>query len=76
MQVAHRGFYIFKVDATNLVDPYDRGVSTLPEVYEVAMNSQLSTPLDDTTSITVGGAHYTLYGSCTGFAVQHRTAFE
>lgn len=58
MQVAHRGFYIFKVDATNLVDPYDRGVSTLPEVYEVAMNSQLSTPLDDATSVTFGGTHF------------------
>ncbi|KAK9907695.1 hypothetical protein WJX75_008271 [Coccomyxa subellipsoidea] len=55
MQVSHRGFYSFKVDATNLVDPYDRHVSVMPEVYEVAMNSQISTPLSDTMGATLGG---------------------
>ncbi len=56
MQVSHRGFYSFKVDATSLVDPYDRHVSTMPEVYEVAMNSQISSPLSDNTVATLGGA--------------------
>lgn len=56
MQVSHRGFYSFKVDATSLVDPYDRHVSVMPEVYEVAMNSQISTPLSDTMGATLGGA--------------------
>jgi hypothetical protein len=55
MQVAHRGFYSFKIDAQNLVDPYDRSVSMLPEVYEVAMNSQITTPFSDTTAATLGG---------------------
>lgn len=56
MQVSHRGFYSFKIDATSLVDPYDRHVSVMPEVYEVAMNSQISTPLSDTMGATLGGA--------------------
>lgn len=55
MQTAHRGVYMFKVDATNLVDPYDRHVSVMPEVYEVAMNSQISTSISDTTNATLGG---------------------
>ncbi|EIE26180.1 DnaJ-domain-containing protein, partial [Coccomyxa subellipsoidea C-169] len=55
MQVSHRGFYSFKIDATSLVDPYDRHVSVMPEVYEVAMNSQISTPLSDTMGATLGG---------------------
>jgi hypothetical protein len=54
-QVAHRGFYIFKIDASELLDPYDRRVATAPEVYEVAMNSQLHTPLSDDTGVTIGG---------------------
>ncbi|BDA50839.1 DnaJ homolog subfamily C member 11 [Coccomyxa sp. Obi] len=55
MQVSHRGFYSFKVDATSLVDPYDRHVSIMPEVYEVAMNSQISSPISDNTVATLGG---------------------
>ena len=54
-QVAHRGFYIFKIDASELLDPYDRDLMTTPEVYEVAMNSQLHTPVSDDMGVTIGG---------------------
>lgn len=55
MQVAHRGIYVFKIDAQNLIEPYDRHVSMLPEVYEVSMSSQISSPLNDSTVATLGG---------------------
>ena len=63
MQVSHRGFYSFKVDATSLVDPYDRHISAMPEVYEVAMNSQISSPISDNTVVTLGGAICVLQSS-------------
>ena len=54
-EIAHRGFYSFKVSAADFLDPYDPRVRSKPELYEVAMNSQLSSQLSDTTIVTVGG---------------------
>ncbi len=56
-EIAHRGFYSFKVNAADFLDPYDPEVRSKPELYEVAMNSQLSSQLCDTTVVTIGGAH-------------------
>ena len=55
-EIAHRGFYSFKVSAADFLDPYDARVRSKPELYEVAMNSQLSSQLSDSTIVTVGGA--------------------
>ncbi|CAK0784705.1 hypothetical protein CVIRNUC_007909 [Coccomyxa viridis] len=54
-EIAHRGFYSFKVSAADFLDPYDARVRSKPELYEVAMNSQLSSQLSDSTIVTVGG---------------------
>ena len=54
-EIAHRGFYSFKVSAADFLDPYDPRVRSKPELYEVAMNSQLSSQLSDSTIVTVGG---------------------
>ena len=54
-EIAHRGFYSFKVNATDFLDPYDPSVRSKPELYEVAMNSQLSSQLSDSTVATIGG---------------------
>lgn len=54
-EIAHRGFYSFKVNATDFLDPYDPSVRSKPELYEVAMNSQLSSQLSDSTVATFGG---------------------
>ena len=56
-EIAHRGFYSFKVNAADFLDPYDPEVRSKPELYEVAMNSQLSSQLSDTTVVTIGGMH-------------------
>ena len=58
-EVAHRGFYSFKVNATDFLDPYDPSVRSKPELYEVAMNSQLSSQLSDSTVATIGGVSRT-----------------
>ena len=37
--------------------PHDPSVRSKPELYEVAMNSQLSSQLSDSTIATLGGGH-------------------
>jgi hypothetical protein len=61
-ELAHRGFYSFKVSAADFLDPYDPEVRSKPELYEVAMNSQLSSQLSDTTVVTIGGMHHSQCG--------------
>ena len=56
-EIAHRGFYSFKVNATDFLDPYDPNVRSKPELCEVAMNSQLSSQLSDSTVATIGGTN-------------------
>ncbi|KAK9804851.1 hypothetical protein WJX72_008677 [[Myrmecia] bisecta] len=53
--VNYRGVYIFKVDAADLVAPYDKRVSRAPEITQVAMTSQVQAPLTDDMAATFGG---------------------
>lgn len=47
-EVEHRGQYVFKVDATALVDPYDRRARTLPDLRGVFVSSGVDVPVDTT----------------------------
>ena len=55
-QVAHTGRYVFQVDASSLVAPYDRRSATAPELQSVAMSSQVMVPLTEKMAAIVAGA--------------------
>lgn len=54
-KVAHRGAYVVKVDATELVSPYDETVGRTPDLAGMAMTTQVHIPLGDAAGATLGG---------------------
>ena len=54
-KVAHRGAYVVKLDATELVSPYDEGVGRTPDLAGMAMTTQVHIPLGDSAGATLGG---------------------
>jgi len=54
--VSHRGHYIFRVDASSLVAPYDAGASRAPELRSVAMTSQVQLPFTERMGAYLAGA--------------------
>ncbi len=54
--MSHRGHYIFRVDASSLVAPYDAGASRAPELRSVAMTSQVQLPFTERMGAYLAGA--------------------
>jgi len=52
--VAHRGAYIFKVDACETMNPYDPEVDHTPELISVATTNSVQIPLSENTAASVG----------------------
>ena len=52
--VAHRGAYIFKVDACETMNPYDPDVDHMPELISVATTNSVQIPISDDTAASVG----------------------
>lgn len=52
--VAHRGMYIFKVDACDLMNPYDTDVDHTPELISVATTNSVQIPVSETFAASVG----------------------
>eukprot|EP00887_Chlorella_sp_A99_P006975 scaffold2.g6975.t1 len=45
-QVNYRGVYVFKSDASALINPYDRSLARMPELTSIYMTSGLDVPLE------------------------------
>lgn len=55
-QVAHSGRYVFQLDASSLVAPYDRRSARAPELASVSMTSSVQVPLTEKMTALVAGA--------------------
>ena len=52
--MAHRGAYIFKVDACETMNPYDPDVDHTPELISVATTNSVQIPISEDTAASVG----------------------
>lgn len=52
--VAHRGVYSFKVDACDALNPYDKDITHLPELLNIATTNSVQLPLSDNTVASLG----------------------
>ena len=55
-EVSHRGHYVARVDATELMDPYDRSMASAPEIVSIVMQDNVHLPVSSDTSATIGCA--------------------
>ena len=53
-QVCHRGQYNLRIDASNLINPYDPRVARAPELVSIVMQDHVQIPLDNDTHATIG----------------------
>ena len=54
--MAHSGRYVFQMDASSLVAPYDRRSARAPELASVSMTSSVQVPLTEKMTALVAGA--------------------
>ena len=55
-EVSHRGHYVARVDATDMIDPYDPSVASAPEIVSIVMQDNVHLPVSSDTSATIGCA--------------------
>ena len=53
-EVSHRGHYTVRVDAANVIDPYDSDVSRSPELVSIIMQDSVQMPISSDTSTNLG----------------------
>ena len=52
--VSHRGHYVVRVDATNILNPYDASVSRTPELVSIIMQDSVQVPVSSDTTANLG----------------------
>lgn len=53
--MAYRGVYLFRFNAENLVQPYDKTVARTPEMSMVSLSQELHASLTAKTTAIIGG---------------------
>ena len=59
--VTYRGVYHFRFNAVNLVRPYDKSLSRVPDLRLVSLSQELHAKLTRNTTATIGGTPETCY---------------